>query len=212
MSPEDVALCQQAIELANSGQKQSAYEQFCSIYNHGNSEDVTLLYWIAVTTPSLEEAQRAMDTIARSEPNHSELHALQAYVAQKEESVRLQRQEEEEKQAASHWQFPILTCPYCHTKAPVLPYSKVSTAGCILSVILLLSVVGIPLCWIGLLMKDKYYQCSGCGILVYGNDSFIFWPFVPLMHLLLLKCPLPLRRASFDEPPSSCALLVLLVL
>ncbi len=29
MSPEDVALCQQAIELANSGQKQAAYKQFC---------------------------------------------------------------------------------------------------------------------------------------------------------------------------------------
>jgi len=65
MSPEDVALCQQAIELANSGQKQAAYEQFCSIHAHGNSDDVTLLYWIAFTTPSLEEAQRATDTIAR---------------------------------------------------------------------------------------------------------------------------------------------------
>jgi hypothetical protein len=43
MSPEDVALCQQAIELAKSGQKQAAYKQFCLIYHHGNTEDVTLL-------------------------------------------------------------------------------------------------------------------------------------------------------------------------
>ncbi len=55
--------------------------------------------------------------------------------------------------------------------------------------------------------------------LAYDNDSIIFGPFVLFVHLLLLKCPLPLRRASFDEPRSSCAsssvsscaLLVLLV-
>ena len=86
MSPEDVALCQQAIELANSGQTQAAYEQFCAIHNRGNPEDVTLLYWIAVTTPRLEEAQRARDTIARIEPNYPKLQALQAYVAQKQMS------------------------------------------------------------------------------------------------------------------------------
>jgi hypothetical protein len=53
----------------------------------------------------------------------------------------------------------------------------------------------------------------------YDNDSVIFGPFALLVHLLLLKCPLPLRRASFDKPSSSCAsslvsscaLLVLLV-
>jgi len=85
MSPEDVALCQQAIELANSGKKQAAYEQFCFIHDHDNSEDVTLLYWIAFTTPSPEEAQRATDTIARLEPDHPKLQALRAYVDRKEE-------------------------------------------------------------------------------------------------------------------------------
>jgi len=84
MSPQDVALCQQAIELANSGQTQAAYKQFCMLYSHGNSEDVTLLYWIAATTPSLKEAQRAMYTIARIEPTHPELSALRAYLARQE--------------------------------------------------------------------------------------------------------------------------------
>jgi len=84
MSPQDVALCQQAIELANSGQTQAAYKQFCMLYSHGNSEDVTLLYWIAATTPSLKEAQRAMNTIARIEPTHPELSALRAYLARQE--------------------------------------------------------------------------------------------------------------------------------
>src|SRR5260221_7248897 len=65
---------------------------------------------------------------------------------------------------------------------------------------------------------QKWNRMQSC-LSVYGNDSFIFGPFVPLMHFLLLKCPPLLKRASFDEPPSSCAsslvsscaLLVLLV-
>ena len=83
MSSEDVALCQEAIKLANSGQKQAAYKQFCLIHSHGNAEDVTLLYWIAATTPSPVEAQRAIDTIARIEPDHPKLPALQAYLDRK---------------------------------------------------------------------------------------------------------------------------------
>lgn len=172
MSPEDIALCQQAIELANSGQTQAAYEQFCSIHNHGNPEDVTLLYWIAVTTPSREEAQRAIDTITRLEPDHPELHALQSYVARKEE-VEKQRQrqdaEEEKKrreEAAAVWQHPILTCPYCHASTRAQPASKVTTAGWIIFAVLLISIIGIPFCWIGLLFRENYYRCGSCGILL----------------------------------------------
>jgi hypothetical protein len=101
MNPEDVALCQQAIALANSGETQAAYEQFCAIHNRGNTEDVTLLYWIAFTTPSPVEAQRAIDTIARLEPDHPKLQALQPYVDRKEERQYRQQQEEQQKQTAT---------------------------------------------------------------------------------------------------------------
>jgi hypothetical protein len=79
MSPEDMTLFQQAIDTANTGQKQAAYEQFSRIHSHGNTEDVTLLYWIAFTTPSPLETQRATDTIAHLEPNHPKLQELRAY-------------------------------------------------------------------------------------------------------------------------------------
>ena len=115
MSPEDVALCQQAIKLANSGQKQTAYKQFCLIHNHGNTDDVTLLYWIAVTTPSSVEAQRALDTIARIEPDHPKLPALQAYLDRKRPlDVRF---------------GAMVQCPYCHTQARPFIKSEVSTGG-----------------------------------------------------------------------------------
>ena len=195
MSPEDVALCQQAIELANSGQKHAAYEQFCSIHNHGNPEDVTLLYWIAFTTSSLEEAQRAIDTIARIEPNHPRLLELQAYVDRKEERQHRQRQEEQKKQAASHVvrQVPIIECLHCHGRAPAIVKRKVSTGGwvlfaCLLTGLLvslfvgliiplpideiagtlaflgLVAILGFPLCFLALLIKEEYQVCAFCGI------------------------------------------------
>lgn len=175
MSPEDVALCQQAIELANSGQKQAAYEQFCSIHNRSNPDDVTLLYWIAFTTPSLEEAQRATDTIARIEPDHPKLPALRAYVDRKEEREHQQQKEEQEKQAASYVvrQVPIIECPYCHGRAPAIIKSKVSTGGWVLFAILLLGllllgfmgiILGFPVCCFALLIQEKYQVCAFCGI------------------------------------------------
>jgi hypothetical protein len=79
MSPEDIALFQQAIEVANDGQKQAAYEQFCIIHRHGNTEDVTLLYWLAFTTSDPQECQQAISTIAHIEPYHPKLQELRAY-------------------------------------------------------------------------------------------------------------------------------------
>lgn len=172
MSPEDVVLCQQAIEVANSGQKQTAYEQFCSIRDHGNPEDVTLLYWIAFTTPSLEEAQRAIDTIVRIEPSHPRLQELQAYVdrkRQRQDQKQHQQQQQVQKQQQQFVYAPpgggfgaVLQCPYCHNVGPARIESKVSTGGWVVLVILLL--VFFPLFWIGLLIREEYYVCSYCGI------------------------------------------------
>ncbi len=199
MSPKDAALCQQAIELANSGQTQAAYEQFCTIHSHGNSEDITLLYWLAVTTPKLKEAQYAIDTITRLEPDHPKLHELQSYIARKEElEKQRQRQEAEDerkrKEAEAYaLQHPILTCPYCHAQAPAVIRSKVSTGGWVLFACLLtgllvclfvgliipipiadfagtgtflgcVAVIGFPLCFLALLIQEKYRVCASCGI------------------------------------------------
>jgi hypothetical protein len=202
MSPEDVALCQQAIELANSGQTQEAYEQFCTIQSHGNAEDITLLYWLAVTTPKLKEAHYAIDAITRLEPDHPKLQELQDYVDRKEEREKQrQRQEaetekqrkrqeaeeeEKRKQAETYaLQHPILTCPYCHVQAPAAVGRKVTTGGWVFFVVILLaSIVGYPLfgglsligilfCWLPLLSREDYYVCSACGIKL-GTKLYLF--------------------------------------
>ena len=55
-------------------------------------------------------------------------------------------------------------CPYCHTNAPPIVRSKVSTFGWIVFVLLFLSCFGVFLCWVGLLFREHYKICSNCRI------------------------------------------------
>jgi hypothetical protein len=151
MNPEDTALCQQAIELANAGQKQRAYEQFCAL-QYRNADHVTLLYWIAFTTPYREEARRVISDIARIEPNHPKLPELYHYVSRMQPSIA----------ELSSNIGPVLHCPYCHHVGQVRIAQKISTAGWILFVVILIAFF--PLCWIGFLIKKDYYVCNFCGI------------------------------------------------
>jgi hypothetical protein len=182
MNVEDTARCQRAIELANAGQKQAAYEQFCAIHNHGNAEDVTLLYWIAYTTPSREEAQRAVETIAHVEPFHPRLQELHEYVHRMPQAVAYAPPPPPQGQMFAPPAVmyaappmvavnlgPVLQCPYCHYVGPVRVAQKISTGGWICFGVLVL--VFIPLCWIGLLIKKDYYACSVCGIAL-GETSY----------------------------------------
>ena len=63
-----------------------------------------------------------------------------------------------------HHQFGNVAfkCPYCQSQSPPIQKQKISTAGWILFVVLLLACF--PLCWIGLLMKEDYRACSFCGL------------------------------------------------
>ena len=53
-------------------------------------------------------------------------------------------------------------CPNCNSRAPALIKSEVSTTGWIVFAILLFTTVF--LCWIGVLIRDKYRVCSYCKI------------------------------------------------
>ncbi len=59
-------------------------------------------------------------------------------------------------------QYVAFKCPYCQSHSPPVQKQKISTAGWILFVILLLACF--PLCWIGLLIKEDYRSCSFCGL------------------------------------------------
>jgi LITAF-like zinc ribbon domain len=82
MNSDDVALFQQAKQLANAGQKQAAYDQLCAIRTHGNDYDPDLLLWISFASPYQSEAQEALETAARVAPDHPGLPGARAYLRQ----------------------------------------------------------------------------------------------------------------------------------
>jgi DNA-directed RNA polymerase subunit RPC12/RpoP len=57
------------------------------------------------------------------------------------------------------WSRP--RCPYCGSHEPPYIGRKISSAGWVTFALLL--VFFLPLCWIGLLMKEEYPECYDCG-------------------------------------------------
>jgi len=55
------------------------------------------------------------------------------------------------------------TCPLCRSAGPFIPKQRVSTAGWVVMVVLLLTAVLFPFFWIGLLIKENYHVCGRCG-------------------------------------------------
>lgn len=59
----------------------------------------------------------------------------------------------------------VFRCPYCQASGLPVVEHKVSTAGWVLFVLLLLSFIGIIVCWIPLVfMKDEVRRCRYCGM------------------------------------------------
>ena len=171
MNEDDIAQCQRAIQLAESGQKQMAYTQFCALLSHDNADNTTLLSWIAYTTPSLDEAQRAIATIARLEPDHPRLQFLRSYVSRKQQRAGVQV-------------GTTLQCPSCHHVGSARVVQKVSAVGWIwfsVSFLLFLYFLFITASYmqvvsmveealfllvfsaIGLFFRKRLYVCTSCG-------------------------------------------------
>lgn len=55
---------------------------------------------------------------------------------------------------------PVFRCPFCQSPYPPFVVQKVSGAGWVVFVLLILLCV--PLCWIGLLIKEDHRVCSSC--------------------------------------------------
>jgi hypothetical protein len=51
-------------------------------------------------------------------------------------------------------------CPHCQTTAPPVVATRISTAGWVVFFALL--VFCLPLCFVGLFIKEEYRQCSWC--------------------------------------------------
>jgi hypothetical protein len=56
------------------------------------------------------------------------------------------------------------TCPFCGSHKPPAVDTKVSTMGWIVFTILVLSVVGVLLCWLAMRIREPYYFCQDCDL------------------------------------------------
>ena len=162
MNSIDQSMFQQAMQMANSGQKAAAYAQLKVIQSNGNEYDPDPLLWVAFTTPSAEEARQALDTVTSIAPNHSGLAAARVYYAQQQYPQQYPQTYQQQYAVPLNVRLgPVLQCPYCRMQAPVRIESKISTGGWVTFAVLLF--VFLPLCWIGLLIKEDYRLCSYCG-------------------------------------------------
>lgn len=78
MSPNDVAALNQAVQLAQAGNKETAYQQLKQLsLTEANRSDVNLLLWLAFTSPHLEESEWAINSAVAIQPNNP--HAASAW-------------------------------------------------------------------------------------------------------------------------------------
>jgi hypothetical protein len=80
MNNTDLKIFNQAVQLANSGQKQKAYQLIKSI-DATNQDDSNLLMWLMVTTPDLREARHALNLLVARDPNNPSIPGARKWLA-----------------------------------------------------------------------------------------------------------------------------------
>jgi hypothetical protein len=80
MNATDLNVFNQAISMAQAGQKQVAYQQLKNLLP-GNSHEATLLLWIAFTAPDLREAEAFIGAAVAVAPGDPNLASAQQWLA-----------------------------------------------------------------------------------------------------------------------------------
>lgn len=80
MNDSDLKVFKEAVQLANSGQKQKAYQLIKSIYTT-NQDDSNLLMWLMVTTPDLREAGHALNLLVAHDPHNPNIPGARKWFA-----------------------------------------------------------------------------------------------------------------------------------
>ena len=152
MNPTDRETFQQAVQLAQNGQREAAYNLVSTISRiNDNYNDPDMLLLVADTTPHQDEAQQALDRVMSIAPNHPGLPMVRNRHLERVTVLAQQNR-------------PLFQCPLCHTNVPPRVGRKISTTGWVVFVLLTCFLITIPFCWIGLLIKEDYRVCSMCGM------------------------------------------------
>jgi hypothetical protein len=152
MNSTDRETFQQAVQLAQNGQREAAYNLVSTISRvNENYNDPDMLLLVADTTPHQDEAQQALDRVISVAPNHPGLPVVRNRHLERVTVLAQQNR-------------PLFQCPFCHTTVPPRVGRKISTTGWVVFILLTCFVITIPFCWIGLLIKEDYRVCSMCGM------------------------------------------------
>src|SRR4051812_254298 len=89
MNQYDLSLFQQAVSLAQSGQKQAAYFQLRSLVQ-ANSSEPNLWLWLAFTAPSLNEAEQSLTYLQRLDPYNSHLSGALSWLQGEKQKYRVE--------------------------------------------------------------------------------------------------------------------------
>jgi hypothetical protein len=82
MNQQDATLFNQAVQLAQSGQRQQAYTMFAQLAQRNeNHKNVQLLFWVSYTSPDLNESHQAIQLIEKLEPNNPGLPEARSWLA-----------------------------------------------------------------------------------------------------------------------------------
>lgn len=153
MNPQDSTAFQNAIQLAHARQTRTAYEQFCILAScNANRNDPDLLLWIAETTPSYEEAQRAINEVSTIAPYHPGLPQARTLLARWQQPI----------SPMQFFQVEVYRCPFCGTSVQPVIMNKVSPLGWTIFIILIVGIVTIEFCWLGLLLRTNVIECPMC--------------------------------------------------
>jgi hypothetical protein len=81
MNQQDLQGFQQAVALAQAGQKAEAYNRLMELARNGdNSRDANLLMWIAFTAPNLAQAEQALSWAEKLDPNNQTVKSARQWL------------------------------------------------------------------------------------------------------------------------------------
>jgi hypothetical protein len=120
MNTADLQVFNQAVQLANSGNKPYAYQQLKAL-EPNNPQDTNLLLWLAFTTSDLNESGFMASRIAAIEPANANLPSLRSW---------LEGEKTKQQQAPPPPQFQQMAVPqlvyYAQPAQPPIPGKQIS--------------------------------------------------------------------------------------
>lgn len=86
MTSVDLQAFNQAVQFAQTGQKNQAYQQLKSL-QAAYQNDPGLILWLIFTSPHLAESQALLNRLATLDPNNPSLPSARAWLAQEQAKV-----------------------------------------------------------------------------------------------------------------------------